>query len=133
MIVPPFGIDVPDFRSGALPSRPAMRNSYLPSIITNPPRASAGRTHYSANIDAPKSVAEVVYGATPVAGAVDLVKELQDRRPRPALPPGWRAKLAANSGRVLPPGLRQRIVVWERNLIRLRPDRQTPPVPVPRE
>lgn len=100
------------------------------AAIAPPPRASNGGTTFKAEISAaPKSVAEVVYNVTPVSGIQNLVSEIRDTRPRPALPPGWQGRVYET----LPKGLTERVVAWGRSWPhRLRP-RSNVSIPVDRE
>jgi hypothetical protein len=123
VIVPPTPTDPGD--TGKLPAKPSVSREYgITAVMHNPPPPSGGVTRYSASIDTgPKSVAEVIYDATPVADVFGLIREFRDRRRRPALPPGLRDRL------VLPPGMRQRVVAWQRGAVRRLPFKSNVPLP----
>lgn len=94
------------------------------AVIIPPPSASGGSNVYGPNVaSAPKSVAEVVYDVTPVAGIQGLLMELRDRRPRPALPPG-----IANRA---PAWVRDRFTQLQRGAVRALPIKKNVPIPPP--
>lgn len=123
ILIPPLPIRQRDIRPPMPPrSVPPWLVGPIASI-SPPPRATGGPATIAP--PSPKSVVEVVYDTTPVAGIFGLLNELRDRRPRPLFPASVQSRV--------PEFVRARWVTTQRGAKQRLTRRKSVGIPIPRE